>query len=741
MIQPSSPGAVGTRPRPASAGRLHPRYERLALLGLAVVSLGLKLRPIFSRSSPILLPDEFIYLAKAMNFHRFGSFHAPEGVIDAANLTPPLYSLVLAPIVALGADATSTYRLALALNCFLLTSILYPVFHLLRRNHPASVALPGAALAVLWPVPSLYGSTVLSEALFVPLFCWAVYCYVRAYDSGRWQDLAWFGGLVVLLAATRWVGVGMVGVAALVSVLSFPRGQWVRLASALELRRRLPLLLLGAPAFALWAYLMAAAGRDGSFLPAVRHASAARQIQGAVGQLDAHEGLLDYLGIWAAQLTYLNLATGGALAVLLGVFVVVWIGRRPLGDLAAKGGERAHGLLGPVAFATVSGLAVLFPTTVVIWRAAQVQDKTRWDMYGRYSDMVVPVLLVLALDLAFRLPERLRPLYSRVVVVAGALVLLGSFTIPDPIEGIHALNHGAAWFEGLRHDQGVPGLPLLAVSLVPALFCFKPGLSRRARLVAVLSLALLPSYGFVAAREDIAAYDAAEAARIARLAALVGNDAALYYVPGEVSNELRAQAWLIRRRPGEVYDGGEVAAGDHFVLFREHLWEGADFAARQRATAYDLVSEIHQATVVGQKVADTPWGLAVVPVNVALRRIFHGGVLSLPEAQLLYELELPDEAAELRVGIGFHPVARDWGSDGVRMQVRVRGMKETVLLDRLVLPSDGFLWQELSLDAYRGQSVVLVLATSNDVSMHGVGDWPVWLDPRIVVREVEPRDG
>jgi hypothetical protein len=477
-----------------------------------------------------VLADEFIYFAKALNFFRFGSFYAPEGLIDAANLTPPLYSLLLAPVFIPGVDAVATYRLALGINCLLVTSILYPAYHLLRRSLGESQALLGATLVAIWPVPGLYCQVLLSEALFVPLFVWAVHFYARACDTGRWQDLSALGAAVLSLAITRWVGIGVLGATLLVALVSVGAKGHLRLATRGELGRRWPMFAFGALGVALWSVLLAQSARPGTFLPDVRSVAGKRLAQGVLTTQLTDETVLGYLGVWWAQLSYLNLATGSGLAVLAAVGIVAWIKRDRRGESVER--SPIGGLVRPWTFAILAGAATLFPATLAMWRAAQVQDRTRWEMYGRYVDWMVPVLLIMIVEKALRPSARPSATYSRAVMVSCALLLLTRLAIPESIEGIHAINHGAAWLEGLQVDAGVPRWLLLGGALIVALWCFKPGLSARARGVAILALALLPAYGNHAGRKKLALYEVEQAPILEELEPLVTHPARVLFVPG-----------------------------------------------------------------------------------------------------------------------------------------------------------------------------------------------------------------
>jgi hypothetical protein len=189
-----------------------------------------------------------------------------------------------------------------------------------------------------------------------------------------------------------------------------------------------------------------------------------------------------------------------------------------------------------------------------------------------------------------------------------------------------------------------------------------------------------------------------------------------------------------------VFDPANVPRGPHYVLFRQQLWEGADFHSRRRTTAVDLLAILGDATIVGQRDVDTPWGQSVAPVTFDERGVRRGALLAVPDARLAWGIGLPDRPVVLRTGVGFHPLAREWGSDGVLMEVVARGSVERRLLERVILPTEDVVWLDLPLDEFRGEPIVLELSTSNAPSSHSLADWPMWVDPRIVFSDLdEPR--
>ncbi len=105
-------------------------------------------------------------------------------------------------------------------------------------------------------------------------------------------------------------------------------------------------------------------------------------------------------------------------------------------------------------------------------------------------------------------------------------------------------------------------------------------------------------------------------------------------------------------------------------------------------------------------------------------------------AQVAFTLHVPDQASFLWLSPALDPVAWDWGGDGVTFQVLVQPISAgksaapTLLWSRTLTPNQpadrG--WQEalISLAAYQGQTVNLILATLPGPADNNAGDRAGW---------------
>ena len=70
-----------------------------------------------------------------------------------------------------------------------------------------------------------------------------------------------------------------------------------------------------------------------------------------------------------------------------------------------------------------------------------------------------------------------------------------------------------------------------------------------------------------------------------------------------------------------------------------------------------------------------------------------------------------------------------WSQDKVEV---VKDNSAKVIVDKYVMPQDGFINVEVPLSEFAGESVKIKFSSTNDPGKNGDGDWPVWLEPKII---------
>ncbi len=98
------------------------------------------------------------------------------------------YSLLLFPILKLGGDGVTAYRIAIALNALMQAGAVFPAWGIYRRLFPdlgKDHPVMAAGMSALYPVWTLYTQMTLTESLLCFLYllgCYFLVCYLR--DGG-----------------------------------------------------------------------------------------------------------------------------------------------------------------------------------------------------------------------------------------------------------------------------------------------------------------------------------------------------------------------------------------------------------------------------------------------------------------------------------------------------------------------------------------------------------------------------
>ncbi len=144
---------------------------------------------------PFCFQDELLYRLDAESIFRglpYHSFHYP-----------PLYPLLLAPAFLLGRH---WYAGMLLLNAVAAASVVFPAWWIVRNYLPPREAFSAVALLLLLPWGLVYPPMVMSENLFAPLLCLAVYLVLFS-RLDRFRSHFLFGLVVAALWATRYIAV------------------------------------------------------------------------------------------------------------------------------------------------------------------------------------------------------------------------------------------------------------------------------------------------------------------------------------------------------------------------------------------------------------------------------------------------------------------------------------------------------------------------------------------------------
>ncbi len=424
-----------------------------------------------------LFLDEMFYLVTAWDLGHWGGRGVPH---PDFLFYPPLPSALLAPILVVGVPAPMAYHVGLLLFHALLTSSVVAAWLIGRRLFGESSRLLAAAL-VFGP-PAYTALMLMSEPVFVALYTWSLYFWVRTLQERRTRD-AWAVGLLLSgLVLTRFAGYLAVGSLALAAAgglaVQWARGiPGTRFPPTREARRllRLHLLLLAVPVVT--ALLWRAVGstfRPGA-VPQTFYLLAILVNFPLEFALGAARRLM-------AEIGYVSLSTYGfALpAALWGLVRAKHLD--PLSGDGRRAGEARLFLASVLTFLVLSGgLAASF-----MWFARILSYLPRFDLYGRYVEYFAIPLLVVAFGVFSSMRRQASAFASSLerLALAAAALLINAFLllfIPAPffaasLEGQIAPNSlGIAWLlrlVGLAGQAGDTGLwsrwlaPILAALLV-----------------------------------------------------------------------------------------------------------------------------------------------------------------------------------------------------------------------------------------------------------------------------------
>lgn len=227
------------------------------LAAILVVALAVRLAAIVATPNYQPIFDSADFERHAQSLASGHGYPAPQlGLPGPSAFRPPMYPLALAAVVKLGGGLTAQRGLSTILG--VLTVLL--MFMISRRIWGPRVALVTAAIGSVFPPLVVFGASILSETLFIPLVLsatWAVLQYRREMRV-RWAVAAGIAfGLAVLtrtsglpaliaLVAGVWLGRPLLARSSLVAPLALTLAAVVAIApwsirNTLDFHRFVPL--------------------------------------------------------------------------------------------------------------------------------------------------------------------------------------------------------------------------------------------------------------------------------------------------------------------------------------------------------------------------------------------------------------------------------------------------------------------------------------------------------------------
>jgi hypothetical protein len=287
------------------------------------------------------------------------------------------YSLLIAPLVELGASPTFTYHLVLVLNAALAAAVFPLLYLLLTRFGGVRPALgPWAALAgAVYPALTVLSQVAMSENVLFPLVIAWLIAFGGVLSSGRGgSDVAWAAGLGLATGAL-WAVHNRMIVAVAIAVVGLAWLAW---------QRRLRPAALAAGLAVIAVAMIGVHLLDGYLIDHNYAGAAPDELSERMDSLAQLGGLRTALANLIGQSWYLLVASFGLAAAAAWDF----LSRRH-----ARAGAQARGA--PPVLAILLALTAL----LLLVSASAFPERTRPDMliYGRYTEVVAPALIAFGL--------------------------------------------------------------------------------------------------------------------------------------------------------------------------------------------------------------------------------------------------------------------------------------------------------------------------------------------------------
>jgi hypothetical protein len=343
--------------------------QRLLLAGTVALFL-LRVALTVPRTGPVVVADEVGYLTNARLL---------AGGVAGQMSTAPFYhggySLLLAPLLAVDGNPATSYHLVLVLNTLLAASLAPLVYLLLTccfSVRPRAAVWPSLAAAA-YPSVTVYTQVAMSENLLLPLFVLWLLCFGCFLQAGSGRRRLAFGAATAVCAVWLWAAHGRMIVAVALTAAAFVFLAAKRSPAARSALVGLAILAVGLVGVHVLNDFIVSRSYGG-------HASG--EAAQRLSTLESVGGVGAFLRNLVGQVWYLLVASLGVFAAALSLRAPSRFKRRQLSPAEL-----------------VLGLALLAGLGLLIESALSFRTVDRPDMiiYGRYTDVVVPPLLALAL--------------------------------------------------------------------------------------------------------------------------------------------------------------------------------------------------------------------------------------------------------------------------------------------------------------------------------------------------------
>ncbi len=182
--------------------RLFDNYAFHLVCIFFVMLVVIKILLSLSYAGPFIFPDETVYNSVAKNivhgklYGKFGAFS-------------PGYPFLLSLAYHISNNQNYVYHLLLAISAFVTSTIIFPSYFILEKYCSKVVSVLGSITVSTLTVLNFYSYTLMTEALFIPLFLFSIWFILKSYETNN-KKWALFASLsTVYLYVTRSTGLAM----------------------------------------------------------------------------------------------------------------------------------------------------------------------------------------------------------------------------------------------------------------------------------------------------------------------------------------------------------------------------------------------------------------------------------------------------------------------------------------------------------------------------------------------------
>ena len=363
----------------------------------------IKLPYILLRIHPTLFYDESMYLYKAKVIFKYITFSSNDILNDIRSVYMPLYSVVLS-LAGFIESPSVNYQFSLVINAIILSSIIYPSIkiyeHSFKSNKFSVLFLIG-----IWTIPFCYSFSIMSEALFVPLFIWFGYFYTLYFKNQSFKNTLYLCVVLSCLVMTRQAGILLLP--AMIIVLALHYQNRISIVTYRILIKRSPIILV--PLF-FWLSFKVFGWDTGNKQTIGNYFE-----NGIMAVFTSPDAILAYVRMWVGQLMYLNIAT----FFLFGVLILQVFCSKKQREI-----ERESTLIPVGYFVVIVSFFMIFPGTIHMFKSQVVlgSEHLRYYMYGRYTDMIVPYIVLYSLGYILQYKSKKRLFYLCILCVFGSVI-------------------------------------------------------------------------------------------------------------------------------------------------------------------------------------------------------------------------------------------------------------------------------------------------------------------------------